>query len=245
MTDPKLVLVMDSAGNVLASASSLDKEPSISLSHPNETNFNFITRQRPEPGSITVVEGAMGSGKTVYLVRYVETYGRFAPVLFINHSIDNRDGDDAPVSSRSSLVNSASIKKLRATYVKVSKLADVDPSQLASHSVVIIDEGQFFPDLTQKVLEFAEVLGKRVVVAGLLSDYARKPFGQMLNLILYADLHHKLSESLCEDCLDRGKATMSLFTRSLVKMDGQIRVGKDDFRGCCRECWLKFGGEPM
>lgn len=208
--------------------------------------IKFVSNQAssPKPGTITIVEGAMGSGKTTYLIRYVETYGRHAPVLFINASIDNRDGEDAPVSSRSSLVSSDLVKKLRATYVKVGKLADVDSAVLAAHSDIIVDEGQFFPDLVEGVLKFAEALGKQVIVAGLLTDYRRKPFGQMLELMGYADAHHKLDEALCDDCLLQGVRTKSLFTRSLVKMSAQIRVGKDDFRGCCRECYIKYGAEP-
>lgn len=198
---------------------------------------------RVPSGTIQVVEGPMGSGKSTYLIRYVETYGRHSTVLFINHLTDNRDGDDAPVSSRSVLVNSSIIKKLNATYVKLANLADLDPSVLDRHSVVIIDEAQFFPDLIEETRVYAEVMGKTVIAAGLLSDYNRKPFGHLLTLMTLADSHVQL-EGLCEDCLDRGRKTKSLFTRSLVKMDGQVKVGKDTFRGCCRECYLEFGGEP-
>lgn len=203
----------------------------------------FVKRSAVPPGTIQIVEGPMGSGKSTYLIRYVETYGRHSTVLFINHSDDDRDGDDAPVSSRSVLVNSSIIRKLNATYVKISKLAHLDPLILEKHSVVIIDEAQFFSDLIEEVTRYAEILGKTVIAAGLLSDYNRKPFGHLATLMTLADDHIQL-EGLCEDCLDNGKKTKSLFTRSLVKMGGQVKIGKDTFRGCCRDCYLKFGGEP-
>lgn len=196
-----------------------------------------------QPGTIQVVEGPMGSGKSTYLIRYVETHGRHLPVLFINHSTDNRDGDDMPVSSRSLLVSSDTIRKLNATYLKVSKLSEVDPKVLEKHSTVIIDEAQFFPDLVEEVTKYAEELGKTVIAAGLLSDYNRKPFGQLLDLMRLADSHVTL-EGLCDDCLLDGRKTKSQFTRALVKMAQQKVIGKDIFRGCCRACWLKYGGEP-
>lgn len=197
----------------------------------------------PPPGTIQIIEGPMGSGKSTFLIRYVETHGRHLPALFINHSSDNRDGDDVPVSSRSLLVSSDTIRKLNATYLKVSKLSEVDPKVLDKHSTVIIDEAQFFSDLVEEVTRYAEDLGKTVIAAGLLSDYNRKPFGQLLDLMRLADSHVTL-EGLCDDCLLEGRKTKSQFTRALVKMAQQKVIGKDIFRGCCRACWLKYGGEP-
>jgi len=195
----------------------------------------------PTPGKITVVEGPMGSGKTVYLIRYIETHGRHSPVLFINHSIDNRSGEDAPWSSRSVLANSGSDfpSKLNASYVKVAKLAEVPKEVLDKHSMVIVDESQFFPDLVEEVKRYAEELGKDVVAAGLLTDFKREPFGHLLKLLALADKHHKLKESLCDDCLEEGRKSEALFSRRVTGGDHQVEVGKDQYRGVCRECWLK------
>lgn len=181
----------------------------------------------------------MGSGKTVYLIRYIETHGRHSPVLFINNKKDNRDGDEAPWSSRSILTSSAHADKLNATYLKVEKLADVKDDEVKKHSMVIIDESQFFEDLVEGVLRFSETLGKDVVAAGLLTDFKRRPFGHLLEVIGLADKHYHLDDSLCEDCLAMGIKRPSLFTRRLTESTEQVVIGKDQYRGVCRECWIK------
>ncbi len=59
-----------------------------------------------------MVSGPMGSGKTAYLVRYIETHGRFSQFCLSIPSLDNRDGSSSPWSSRSFLTSSASIGNL-------------------------------------------------------------------------------------------------------------------------------------
>jgi len=196
-----------------------------------------------EVGTITVVHGPMGSGKTAYLIRYIETHGRHSPVLYINHSFDNREDSverKAPWTSRSVLVSSDYSSQLNAVYLRVGSLAEVTDQQLTPHSMVIIDEAQFFPDLIEGVLRFSEKMGKSVVAAGLLTDFKRRPFGHLTVLMSLADHCHKLAESLCDDCLIEGRKSISLFTRKLTSNEDQIEIGKDQYRGVCRSCWLKY-----
>ena len=58
--------------------------------------------------------------------------------------------------------------------------------------IVAIDEGQFFPDL----LDFCDSVantGKIVIVAALDTDYLRRPFGDIIQLVPRAELITKLS----------------------------------------------------
>lgn len=203
-----------------------------------------LHKPKMDVGKITVVHGPMGSGKTAFLVRYIETHGRHSPVLFINHHFDSRedhDGRSPPWTSRSVLASSDHSELLNAVYRKAERLSEISDDEVANHSVIIIDEAQFFPDLVEGSIRFCETLGKDVVASGLLTDFQRKPFGQLLNLIGLADRCHQLEESLCDECILKGKKTPSLFSKRLNTNEGQIEIGKDNYRGVCRKCWI---GEP-
>ena len=60
--------------------------------------------------------------------------------------------------------------------VKAKTLFDIDQqiSLIDDIDVVIIDEGQFFPDLKKYVLKFCEEYNKIIVVAGLISDFGEQ-----------------------------------------------------------------------
>ncbi len=106
--------------------------------------------------------------------------------------------------------------------------------------MVIIDEAQFFSDLREKVLFFCESLGKTVIVTGLLTDANRKPFGQTLEVVGLADVLHNIDEGLCDDCLLNGVKSKSIFSRKIgASNNGKIVVGKDEYRGVCRGCWIE------
>ena len=49
--------------------------------------------------------------------------------------------------------------------------------------VILINEGQFFPDLVQFVSLMVDVHKKKVIVCGLDSDFQRNKFGVILDLI--------------------------------------------------------------
>ena len=94
------------------------------------------------------------------------------------------------------------------------------------------------------VLKFVEQYEKDVVVAGLIGDYKREKFGQMIDLFNYSDniIHLK---SLCTNCND---GTEGIFThkyrkRIVLEMLGdKIDVGERDlYIALCRECYLNKG----
>jgi thymidine kinase len=103
--------------------------------------------------------------------------------------------------------------------------------------LVIIEEGQFFPDLYDIVLRLVEVNQKRVVVVGLDGDSDRKPFGQILDLIPLADTVTKLT-ALCKRCND---GTVGLFSGFLsLKKDKQVCVGgTETYEPMCRRHYLE------
>ena len=98
--------------------------------------------------------------------------------------------------------------------------------------VIGIDEAQFIPDLVEFVTSAADVLGKTVIVAGLDGDFLRRPFGQVIQCIPYANSVTKL-DAMCSMCCD---GTPASFTKKLDMDDTSIIcVGSGEkFVSVCR-----------
>jgi thymidine kinase len=87
--------------------------------------------------------------------------------------------------------------------------------------VVIIDEGQFYGDLYEKVRVWADTLPIHIVVTGLDGDSDRKPFGDILKLIPLAEEVERLS-ALCSVCKD---GTLAHFSKALILKEEQVSIG--------------------
>lgn len=180
--------------------------------------------------SITLIFGSMYSGKTTELIRRITRCRSIKKrVVVINSALDDRyTGKDSIISHDEYEYNCIKTKLLSTVDQQMRLKADVD--------VIAIDEAQFFPDLKKYVLKFCEEYKKEVIVAGLITDYQRKKFGNMSDLIYYADdlVHLK---SLCTECKD---GTHGIFTKKICTSVDQIDVGSTDkYVALCRECYLK------
>ena len=107
-----------------------------------------------------------------------------------------------------------------------------DHLKLRSAEVILINEGQFFDDLYECVLDMLRE-NKKVYIAGLDGDFERKKFGQMLDLIPMCDEVIKLT-SLCSICKN-GQA--GIFSLRLSKETQQTLVGSDNYVPVCRKCY--------
>ena len=109
-----------------------------------------------------------------------------------------------------------------------------DKFKVARSSVILINEGQFFPDLE----EFVKILlfnGKKVYVCGLDGDFERKKFGQILDLIPLCDKVTKIT-SLCGMCKN---GTLGIFSKRITSEQIQTVVGFDNYIPVCRSCYDK------
>jgi thymidine kinase len=137
--------------------------------------------------------------------------------------------------------------KIMAPCIQTTKLSDVwDYKDLDSHfnensdrhiklrsaDVILINEGQFFKDL-YSVVENMLKCNKRVYICGLDSDFERKKFGQILDLIPLCDKVNKLT-SLCSQCKD---GTPGIFSMRLTSEKQQTLVGSDNYIPVCRKCY--------
>lgn len=174
---------------------------------------------------LEVILGSMFSGKTSRLVEiYKQCKFCNIPVIVINHCIDNRY--DEELLSTHDKIKIPCIKTESLTYI----LNNV--SLMNASEVILINEGQFFNDLYENVLQML-TLGKQIYVCGLDGDFERKKFGQILDLIPLCDKVTKLT-SLCSLCKN-GKP--GIFSKRISNEREQTVVGSDNYIPVCRNCY--------
>jgi thymidine kinase len=206
-------------------------------------NKDIMTTSSSQSGYLELIIGPMFSGKTS---RIVEIYNQCnfcnISVAVINHSIDNRY-DEEQLSTHD---------QIKIPCIKTEKLFDIweehisledsiekiprikDKFKIATSSVILINEGQFFPDLFDFVNKLL-VEEKKVYVCGLDGDFERKKFGSMLELIPLCDKVTKLT-SLCSLCRD---GTPGIFSMRLTQETEQTVVGSENYIPVCRKCYQK------
>jgi thymidine kinase len=184
----------------------------------------------------------MYSGKTSHLVEiYKKCKFCNISVAVINHSIDNRYDEELLSTHDEIKIPCIKTEKLFDVWIEgnISLEDDIkhipritDKLKVVTSNVILINEGQFFPDL----FDFVNILlkeGKKVYVCGLDGDFERKKFGQILDLIPLCDKVHKLS-SLCSLCKD---GTLGIFSMRLTSEKTQTLVGSDIYIPVCRKCY--------
>lgn len=177
--------------------------------------------QNIENGYVEVITGCMFSGKTEELIRQLKRahlarkkYQLFKP------TIDNR-------YSTSELVISHNQQKLPS--VSVDEAQDILPLIKPDTHVVGIDEAQFFAADLVEVVEALAQAGKRVILAGLDTDWQGRPFHPMPQLLAIADVIHK-KYAICTHC---GK--LATRTQRLVSSNKNILVGAGEvYQARCR-----------
>jgi thymidine kinase len=198
--------------------------------------------EKRKVGSLRLVLSMMYGGKTTYLIHIVETLGYACRVLYVNHTFDTRG--DEPYSTHSAALDKSLSSKLNATMIKVKKLGDIPTDYLYNHSVVCIDESQFFEDLYERVNYMVDDLGLDVFVVGLNGDYKRRKFGRIAELLPDVDDIKMLRETLCSECASRGERIPALFTWKINDESGcQIEVGADNYTPVCRGCYNKMNAQ--
>jgi thymidine kinase len=123
--------------------------------------------------------------------------------------------------------------KLSEIWLNDNQVVDNDSYNLLKNSdVILINEGQFFSDLYEVVVDMLNK-NKRVYICGLDGDFERKKFGSVLDLIPLCDKVTKLT-SLCSSCKD---GTPGIFSMRLTNETEQTIVGSDNYIPVCRKCY--------
>ena len=174
-------------------------------------------------GWIEVVVGPMFSGKSEELIRRLRRaeIARQRVQIF-KPAIDERYSADEIVSHSGLGIQSEA----------VSKASEVMEKVLPRTEVVGIDEAQFLGDEIVEVCTQLANLGKRVIVAGLDTDYLGRPFEPMPRLLAMAEEITKLL-AICVRC-----GNPAVHTQRLIESDELIVVGAQGaYEARCRRCF--------
>jgi thymidine kinase len=173
----------------------------------------------------------MFSGKTSELIAEYKRWSKInKEVQCINYAGDERYGKDDYAYSH----DGSRIKCLK-TY----KLSDIPEEYLNSLDVILINEGQFFPDLIEFCKKWCEEKNKKIFVCALNGDFLRNPFDQISKLIPLCETIQKL-DAFCIKCND---GTHASFTWRISTETEQVVIGAKNYLPVCRDCYLKLEEE--
>lgn len=174
-------------------------------------------------GWIEVVCGPMFSGKSEELIRRLRRaeIARQRVQVF-KPQIDQRYSADHIVSH----------SELKIRSVNVTSVGDIE-SQLDWRTEVIgIDEAQFLgAELVDLVVRLAD-MGKRVIIAGLDTDYLGRPFHPIPELLAVADDITK-TLAICMQCGNPAKHTQRLVNKEDLVVVGAAGM----YEARCRRCF--------
>lgn len=192
---------------------------------------------------LELIIGPMYASKTSRLVEvYKQCQFCNISVAVINHVIDNRYDEELLSTHDKVKIPCIKTKNLKDVWLSekinlenniVENIPHIqDKFQIARSDVILINEGQFFEDLYDVVIDMLKC-GKKVYVCGLDGDFERKKFGQILDLIPLCDKVEKLT-SLCTLCKN---GTRGIFSMRLTQETQQTVVGSDNYIPVCRKCY--------
>ncbi len=174
-------------------------------------------------GWIEVICGPMFSGKSEELIRRLRRaeIARQRVQIF-KPAIDQRYSEDHIVSHSDLKIRSEPVKDAVEFESKLDRRVEV----------IGIDEAQFLGEgIVDVVIRLADV-GKRIVIAGLDTDYLGRPFHPMPELLAVADEITK-TLAICMQCGNPAK-----HTQRLVASEDLIVVGAAGlYEARCRRCF--------
>lgn len=184
-------------------------------------------------GWIEVVCGPMFSGKSEELIRRLRRaeIARQRVQIF-KPGIDDRYGDGHIVSHSELKIRSESVQDAAAIEARLEVRTEV----------IGIDEAQFLGnELVGLVVRLAD-MGKRILIAGLDTDYLGRPFHPMPELLAVADEITK-TLAICMQCGNPAKHTQRLFASDELVVVGATGM----YEARCRRCFepeLAKAGKP-
>jgi thymidine kinase len=170
----------------------------------------------------------MFSGKSEELIRRVTRYQiARVPVQTFKPRLDVRYADSEVVSHSSLKVDAIPVETSSELLRRVED----------STQVIGIDEGQFFDEELVEIVEQLATAGKQVIIAGLDTDYLRRPFEPIPTLCDRAEYVTKML-AVCHRCGGPG-----MYTQRIVQSDDLVVLGAQGaYEARCRMCYDP--GEP-
>jgi len=183
---------------------------------------HIVDRSDRSTGWIEVICGSMFSGKTEELIRRLRR-SRFArqQTEVFKPSLDARYSEDEVVSHDENTVPTTPVDTAAQILLMTSE-ADV----------VGIDEAQFFDNELVEVCQQLANDGRRVIVAGLDTDYRAEPFDPIPQLMAVAEHVTKL-HAVCVEC-----GAPANHSQRIVPGEDRVLVGATEaYEPRCRKCF--------
>jgi len=176
-------------------------------------------------GYLELIIGPMFSGKTTRIMNiYDECQRNGDKVLVINYEKDTR--------YHTSMLSTHDRRVCPCIFVETLK-ETMKHIELESPDVILINEGQFFSDVYEAVIDMVETYKKKVYICGLDGDFKRQKFGRLLELIPLCDTIIKL-KSKCDVCSEP-----ALFSHRKIENEEQVVIGSDIYIPLCRRCYVE------
>lgn len=179
-------------------------------------------------GCIEVVCGPMYSGKSEELIRRIRR-AEIAKqkVQVFKPTIDDRYDKQDIVSHRGDKIQG----------IPVSRSEDILNYLDEDTEVIGIDEVQFFDDGIVKVVNYLADNNKRVIVAGLDTDFRGEPFNVMPQLMAIAEFVDKIT-AICMKCGNPATKTQRLIDGKPADYNDPIVLigAKESYEARCRNC---------
>jgi thymidine kinase len=173
-------------------------------------------------GYLKIILGCMYAGKTSKLINIYKMM-KFSNIetCVINYEEDKRYDNTALCTH----------DKVKIPCIQTLKLMDLLKNGTIEEKVIIINEGQFFPDLERFVKEMLSK-DKHIFVCGLDGDFEMKRFGHILDIIPLCNEIEKLT-AICAMCKNGTKA---YFTKRISSEKDQKLIGSSNYLPVCRDC---------
>ena len=190
-------------------------------------------------GYLNLICGPMFAGKTSRLQEIYFSYQKQnIPVLVINYAEDQlRYEGHTMLTSHDNVQNPCITAYGLNDVIHLSNdvcAKQISLEQFLSTPVILINEGQFFPDCVSWVTLAVEKYNKRVYIAGLDGDFKKQPFGEenWLDLMSLCDQVTKLY-AICHGCQEKN----ALFSHRLSCEQSQKVIGVNNYVPLCRKCF--------
>jgi thymidine kinase len=181
-----------------------------------------MSRQIPYNGFLHVCGGSMYSGKSSELYRVKRRY-QYVDINVICVT--------PAKNTRETVITTHNGEKIYETVI-TEQLKDVH-DQVLQYDVILVEEGQFFDDLLETVLNWVNLCKKTVYVFTLDTQANLKVWPQVAELLCHADSRPKL-DAVCRACNREG----AVYTQCMEKLpeDGVLVGGEEIYYAVCRTC---------
>jgi len=189
----------------------------------NELKSSTDSRKAaPETYRLELIFGAMMGGKSSELIRRLKVKSLYKKILAVNTKKDNRYGDEGIITHDNRVMQAIRVSNLNELLV-MSEYVEAD--------VIGIDEGNFFPEIYDFIVNQLETTGKTFIIAALNGDKDKNPFGTINKLLGHAE-KIDFYPALCKRC---GDGTQASFSAALEQFEGQEKVGgSTTYEAVCR-----------